>query len=271
MPFMNSNCWKTPDDSTIIMRYMSWEKFESLVTRRQMYFNEVLKYREVDPKEGEIPTSNRVSIDNQYFTLSKEGGQTINIGVNYESKRQVVNFMQHLTCINCWNMAEEESLRMWREYAPSDKDVLVVSTIGAIKKAFEKTQLDVYIGKIKYVDHLSYVEGSPNPLTYCFLKDRETYDWENEVRLMVFDSGIDSEIQRILRDVDTPEQFLKVDFTKVKGVDHVWVDINVSDLISLVILSPWAKPSYYETVEKIMVSNGIDAFVKQSNLCTYRI
>ena len=77
--YQYSDSWKTPNNSIVVFRYFSYEKFHSLVKRKQLYFNEILKYHITDPKEGLIPYANSKNIGTQYLTLEYKGVK-INIG-----------------------------------------------------------------------------------------------------------------------------------------------------------------------------------------------
>ena len=83
---------------------------------------------------------------------------------------------------------------MWNEYALDRHGVIIVSTVGKLIDALSNTKEEIYIGKIKYVSHRTYIHNEPNPFSYAFLKDKAEYEWEDELRLITIDKRNDNKV-----------------------------------------------------------------------------
>lgn len=91
-------------------------------------------------------------------------------------KQQVVRCTQCITGVNCWNLSKKESKRMWGEYAHDKRWVVIVSTVGRLIDVLQNAKEKIYIGKIKYVSHKTYIHKDPNPFSYAFLKDKGEFE-----------------------------------------------------------------------------------------------
>ena len=105
---------------------------------------------------------------------------------DYEKKYKIVNFIQHFICVNCWNINYDENKLMWDKYADDKFGIAIRTNIDSLINAFKYTREEIYIGRIKYVDHSTFINEQSNPFSFAFLKDKELYAWENELRLISF-------------------------------------------------------------------------------------
>lgn len=68
---------------TFIIRYFTYNKFESFIEKRALYFNKVLNYKHSDPNEGLIPEANKKWIKWVYLNLSL-GNERLEMENDYE-------------------------------------------------------------------------------------------------------------------------------------------------------------------------------------------
>ncbi len=123
-------------NSTPIMRYMDYSKFNSLLESSQIYMNGILNFhtKDQDLLEGEIPDSNKMASRGQFLKLEFHG-VIEEISDNPEKKIKAVNFAEHFVCINCWTISKKENKRMWQNYAKDKNSVIIKSSVGRLRKA----------------------------------------------------------------------------------------------------------------------------------------
>ncbi len=84
------------------------------------------------------------------------------------------------TFINCWNIGDDESARMWAEYTTSPESVTISTSFGRLTKLLPTNEL--IISRVKYVD-----ETTPRceffHTTPFFYKDKR-FSFESELRLV---------------------------------------------------------------------------------------
>ena len=265
MAYKYSNSWLTPNNDVVIYRYFKEDKFKSLIETQSLYFNEILKYRKDDIKEGLIPHHNKRCIGRQYLSLTLRG-QTIGVQKSIPKKYQIVNFTQKLTTVNCWNMSSSENKQMWNVYAKDKRAVLIKSNIKGLKESLVNTMRDIYIGKVTYVNHTNYIHRNSNPFSYAFLKDKESFEWEEEVRLISFDfESLECEALNAAMEIYEAKDFFDIDFDSKKGIDHIFVECDLKSLIKEIIVSPWAEDNYIQEIKETLLEYDIDVPVRKSD------
>ncbi|MDO4920602.1 MAG: hypothetical protein Q4E64_02070 [Phascolarctobacterium sp.] len=262
-----SDLWNTPPDDSSIIRYWSYEKFLDLLSRKQIYFREISKFIETDPKEGMIPYANRNILAGGFLRVQFRN-EIIEAYHDYAKLNQIVKFCQHFTCINCWSLSDKENYRMWKEYAGRDNiegAVAIKTTIGNLKDAFSSTKQEVFIGKIKYVRHEKYRNKNYDPFSFAFLKDKVTYDWEKELRLAVVNFDETNKIIQELNGINSIEDFFRINLDKNNGIEYTMVDCNLNKLIDEVILSPWVNTEMEMKIVELLKEKGLgNTVIKQS-------
>lgn len=164
---------KTPGDDVVIWRYMTVEKYLSLLTTSKLFLCRLDNFE--DPWEGAWPKAFLQGLLNE---LKKDGVD----GGNLQSAHKKWLF------VSCWHANEYESAAMWDLYSTKSSGVAVRTTVGALKKSVISSQ-NYTIGQVDYLD----VESDPRSLEFnmlvpAFLK-RMSFKHENEVRLVRFDLG----------------------------------------------------------------------------------
>ena len=264
MPYNMSDSWITPKRGTIILRYCQEFKFKDLIETKTLYFNELLNYRENDKREGLIPEANKEGLGNEYLEVILKG-EKIAAHNDWVKKQKVVTCTQRITGVNCWNLSKKENKRMWNEYALDKRGVIIVSNIGKLIDALNNAKEQIYIGKIKYVSHKTYVHNDPNPFSYAFLKDKAEFEWEDELRLITIDKQNNNEVAYAISKIKKVTDFFDIDFEQIKGVGCIRVNCEVDKLIEGIIISPWADENYYDEIKNFLKGNHINCFLKKSH------
>jgi hypothetical protein len=117
---------------------------------------------------------------------------------------------------NCWHLNLGESDAMWKIYR-NGCGVAIQSTLARFRKALNATDKEIYIGKIRY-----YTEPDDNPpdtptYVWRFMRKRKAFEHEHELRAVFTDSA-------------------------QSGEHGVSIPIYVDELVSKVIISPYAEP-----------------------------
>jgi hypothetical protein len=159
-----------------LLRYMDLWKFEDLLRSNTLYFRRADKF-EGDPLEG---------------TISKEGvhqssrtdeamRRRVNLAPqSYAEMAAYRDITKSVTFVNCWHINNKECPKMWEEYTTSANSILVISSVGLLKKSLERP---VMMSAVKYVD-----EDTPRTefgeRSLFFYKD-SAFAFEKEYRLLI--------------------------------------------------------------------------------------
>ncbi len=162
---------------------MDWPRFLILLKTKRLYFGSVKVLQSVDLFEGSLPTA-----DKQIY-LSHMSEQTLKNGVEAFRRRILVS---------CWHYNDSESLAMWKIYAPMGNGIAIQTSVPDFKKAFDATSVNVYAGRVIYIDYETerFYENVPEiayPLLngfVAFIHKRKIYDWEQEYRALVQDMSV---------------------------------------------------------------------------------
>jgi len=167
--------YKLPPASQTVWRYMDLWKFESMLRTGRLYFRRADKL----PDEGE----GRLSSKEIHGTSESESAfkAAYNLARNdYDEHAAAHEITRSCMFVNCWNIANRESTRMWREYTTSSDSVVVTTSMKAMHRAVQ--QHSIVISRVKYVSNSTpRVEFSHT--TPFFYKDR-CFSFENELRLL---------------------------------------------------------------------------------------
>lgn len=152
-------------DNIVIWRYMSLEKFLSLIENEELYFCRVDLFE--DKHEATLPI-----IDKKNFYYSEENK-------NYWENERKRHF------VNCWIESPHELSLMWTAYAKNG--VAIKSTVGNLKNSLINSPEDIYLSRVRYIDYdrdSSQDAYTPlNILKLLFVK-RSLFNQENEIRLL---------------------------------------------------------------------------------------
>mgnify|MGYP001175590408 CR=1 FL=1 len=206
-------------DNTIIWRYLTLEKFFSLILNRELYFG---KIRDLDDKfEGTRPPKFRFI--NSVAFLGGHSPKYKKARKVYEKKQMEMIQLQkdaYNTLVNCWSMEIPESYALWDIYTGTSSGIAIKSTIGQLKRAIE--------GK-SHLIHITPVDYKSNEIKKFNLDTLVTwktsfYKFEKEVRLYISHSDL----------------------------DFILIPVNIEELISEIYLSPFMPTFAKDTVRKMI-------------------
>ena len=94
--------------------------------------------------------------------------------------------MTRWCAVNCWHLGEHESAAMWDIYVPAGAGVAIRSTFDRLKASLERSETEVYLGKVTYIDHAKDAIPVGNTFTPATHK-RKSLEYESEVRALVYE------------------------------------------------------------------------------------
>jgi hypothetical protein len=252
MPFVSHPAIENLDENVKIVRFMTIEKFLSVLTSGSLYFARSSELG--DEFEGKFPT--------QMIENIKKSNEHTSISDMWDQFR--VN-AQLTTYINCWSMGNEESKIMWEKFTNLN-GVAIISTIGRIKASFMNSDIPIYIGPIKYGDeHLLASKTIGNEFDYWLWKRKEYQD-ECEVRCIMNFPLYGGQSGTILRKVNQPPvayNWSIIDKNETPlGIN---IEVNLYELIDKIVVSPksekWLIP---------VMKNLIERYGLFSEICTVK-
>lgn len=230
--FKEDSRFETPNNKAMIWRYMSFEKFKSLVAEKILYFCSIDTLKQEDPYEGSYYAS-------KFFNDIDSS----------EAKRVVglVNQCGPPMTVNCWYLSDNDSMAMWKLYAKDNKGIAIQSTVGHLKKALSINDEEILIGKIKYTD-----DPIDDPANYtidkfsCITSKRICYNFEKELRAFVWYADDNKRTQ--------------------DGSLRLPVEVDV--LIDRILLAPTSSNERCSKVKKLLADHRVDIPIAVSPLLT---
>jgi|GEM_PF-260651 len=239
----------TPD-STIIWKYLSFDKFLSLLITQSLYFCRSDKFE--DPYEGTISSQTLEQIKTFTDQLDYNNKEEI-----FEQMLSLLNASRKMTLVNCWHINEFESDGMWKLYSNVKNSIAIQTTVGKLKEAIEKTNEDVYIGKVNYVDFdVDFVQAFN--MLGPFIYKRKSFAHEQELRAVIWAPGLNLS--------NTVEQNMEEELT-IPIVQHgksINIDINL--LIERIHISPLSESWFEKIVKSIIAQYQFDFQIVSSVL-----
>ncbi len=228
-----------PNDNTVILRYMDFPKFMSLLQNRKLYFTRADKFE--DPLEGDVPS---VYIDRLLAFYKCDIYKILHDKYDLDTiKKDILGKFKKYrseTFISCWteNRNETESYALWKIYA-KEYGVAIQTTVGKLKEITKSKGAVIY--RVKYIDDSTTNLNVPRfskKLTMesqnFFVYKRAEYCYENEIRAM----------------------FTTDDCYNLE----VLID-NVENFIDKIYISPFAEKWFFDLIKDILVKyelNKID-------------
>ena len=246
-----------PEDRVFLWKYMSLEKFVSLLGTKSLFFTRADKFD--DPFEGFTPPS----VKSFYHDTVAD--------INTLEKFQE-NWPKYILC-SCWHHAEEESMAMWEKYHMHNSGIAVKTTFGDFKDCLSEGY-EVFLGKIEYINHYEYpvpqILSEMSMLYTWYFRKRKTFEYEREFRAIIanpqtfFMKYIDKDGNFISSET-IPEIILNKEFrdTCKTGMSF---NVDVNTLIGEVITSPYSDDWVTETVRSVVKQYGFDFEVNASTL-----
>jgi hypothetical protein len=237
--------FNTPEGNVKLWRYMDFTKLLSVLENKSLFFTRADKFE--DPFEGSYPKANI-----EARKIPPEGSSK-------EDKEKFLQMMQQIgkiaervpkyTAINCWHMNSHESAAMWKLYLKSNEGIAIQTTVDRLISSIVDP-LDIYIGKVNYIDY--DMDGiDPNNMFNAFLHKRKSFEYENEVRAIVQKFVIEGE---------------NINWNKQSMDSGLSVEIDVNRLIENIYVAPSSPTWFGDLVTSVVVKYGYEFKVSQSNL-----
>jgi hypothetical protein len=226
MPYVERPYLVDPADVPV-WRYMNLEKLLSILIDQALFFASVKTLAQSDRYEGQ-PTPAEITASGLMPSVAKELDQ-----YNASTKGSLF--------FSCWHMNDSESDAMWKLYVAGTGGVAVRSSIARIKRCFQKTQEDISLGKIAYIDeYYSSIEFF-NYIVQRFMRKRLAFRHEKEIRLVYYDEN-----QSRL------------------GFPGVLIPVEVNVLIEKIVISPRADDWFLSLVKTLVARLGYNIDVVPS-------
>ena len=135
----------SPEDRDTLWRYLSFEKFASLLSTKSLYFATADEFE--DPFEGRVPPLIMKLYKQHTQRLGEEGSQAI--------IKLWENWRKWVMC-SCWYHGDHESMSMWEreKYSRHNGGVVIKTTMQCLTESFTYAdEADVCIGTVKYIDY----------------------------------------------------------------------------------------------------------------------
>lgn len=217
-------------DSLTLWKYMDFLKFVNILATSKIWFNKI-KYFE-DIYEGKYPTANKIQRAEIY------DGNPPPQYVYDETEK----YARQRLYVLCFHNNEFESAAMWSLYA-KDGGIAIKTTGEKLKKCFQDEQKDIYITPVTYIDYKKDFLPEGN-VFYLGTHKRKSFSHENEIRCMYLNQG---------------------EFLDNFGM---YININVSELIEEIYISPYAPAYMQDTVKSLVTTFGYGIPVMKSPLYT---
>lgn len=276
---------RIPSDETVIRRYLTFDRFESLLEESGLWFSRIDGFS--DQFEATLPKPNADLRD-----AVKHLSGTDTEGVDHNEKMR--DRRDEKTYINCWRIGEDESAVFWDAYIGNELGLAVETTVGDFRRAIDMEVSDGYIesyrqyadstgrdrlealedvydqlsklqiGEVEYVDYdETPIPGSQMSYSRYFHK-RNAFEDEREFRAVFED-------ERAL----TPE-YDGVDSAQLHGLltgeemhtskSGRYVSADTATLLDRVVLAPNSPGPLNELVELTLRDHGLEIPVTRSRL-----
>jgi hypothetical protein len=248
-----------PMENEIIWRYLSLEKFKSMLERKAVFFCRADRFS--DPFEGSVPKREANYRFIEQERIANHNRQPLNLAQAIKNElgtKETHKMLKWLYTVNCWRIGESEADFMWRLYLKSNFGVAIKSNIKSIIQAFSETPENILISKVRYIDYdndiwyhpIEFPYGNYNFITPLFHKRKE-YLHETELRL--------------LHKVDEAEGDENY-WTKQEFEKGVFIDISINHLIDEIVLPPTSDYYIEDKVKELLNDFSLDKPVRKSKL-----
>lgn len=220
------------NNSSVIWRYMDYEKFLDLLMTKELFFS--FPGRQLDDlNEGMLGVNGLLTL--RYSSIFLE---------NFKNSLENLKNERDNYGILCWHKHTAESLQMWKLYTAGGKGVAIKTTVGKLKNYLINLEEDSWINKVSYnsekLNNFHHFDDIfPSILFY---KD-PIYKSESEVRAVI-------------------------KLNEQKGKKRNKFSINLDDLIDEAIMSPFSFMNTEGHLKKIAERfNALDPHKIRTSTC----
>lgn len=235
----------TVADDQVVWRYMDLARFLSIVQTESLWFARADLLG--DPHEGATGEFNRAQWVEMYGEKMADGLSKI----DWSAMRKRFH-------INCWHMNDRESAAMWAVYQTEGRGIAIKSSIGRLKAAVAGTDQAVYIAPIQYIDYTSHFVPEGN-LFHRVMHKRFSYEYEQELRMMVSDRPPSLEIER-----DGKKE--RVQDPTYEPPPGLAVPVDLSSLIEAVHVAPGSADWFVDVVRRVVEDASLPTTVVLSEM-----
>jgi hypothetical protein len=236
------------DPDAVIWRFMDLWKFKRMLNDGALYF------RRAD-----------LLLD-QYEGLLPEGRRTFDL-------REIQDWNHDNACnaqfreaffVNCWHLLTVEIAMMWKDYAK--EGVAVTSRYSLLKAALHGRPDRAFLGLVRYD---SYRGAGGNILRLISTK-RRPYSDEQEVRALLWlTQHLSSGMNRHFGENNYPHP-LPLTPPPPSVPEGVVENVDLSALLTGVVVSPWAAQTTLSDVERLLREKGLTTPVRPSDLTRFK-
>jgi hypothetical protein len=254
-----------PNSLTRSGRYMPFAKFISLISYQALWFSKLNILQ--DTYEGMLPAESKRAMreeDEEFKSWfdSPEHHRQIDAWADDNE-----NDGRELLVVNCWFLGERPSERMWSEYGGSNDAVAIKSTVGRLANNVfvPRDEHRSHIGLVSYVDYSSHRMGSyeaQQAIERAFLKDKERFSHEQEVRIVTMSTKTTSCVSMEGKKYTLEE----VSGKNMNNFENpgLYVCVRLDRLITEVVVPPTAKDWFEKLVRCIVERSNLSAPVTRS-------
>lgn len=247
-------CFISPkSDSALIWRYMNFQKFESILNEKAIFFAKAIKFE--DPYEGLFSEATMVDV-----CSSAENCEEISIEkMMAQSLPKISKDMKELVFVNCWHMSKHESAAMWKLYAQNKAGIAIQSNFEKLKACFSGSHDTVFIGKVRYIDWNN--DKIPrNNYFYPYLYKRKSFECERELRALVYAH------QQTEMTLSYKGKNVSVPTIKPLEGNGKLVTVSLETLIEKVYVSPKSSKRFENKIKKALKQHDLNIEVIKSDL-----
>jgi len=228
-----------------IIRYISFQKFESLITSSKLYFSN--SHKVSDKREGLPSEKDRERL--QSYCENIKGWKKI-------SKDKLFNnpkLIKDVSFLSCWSHGDLDKTECWNRYIKNNEFGIAIITTkrklrDSLKENDDKKHYLFFHGDVEYGNYTRYND----PYSLFFRKDL-WFDWENEYRVLF--QGIKYPLSG------------KSSIKTGLPIDGIQFDINLHKLIEKIILKPGSTiQQYMQTCELLNSINFTECLIAYSNI-----
>ena len=272
-----SNLYDIPDDNVVIMRYMDYKKFSSLIENSELYMS-APKYFDQDSSEGYLIPDVGKFIDAALETAYKQlydkiKSNTISVsGIRFTGIESVDKKLMRDRCskiykhnlkrffISCWTERDIDQDNMWKAYIRQDREhtqeeklktaVAIKTTVGKLKKALAQNIGLFAITRVKYVDL------DTHQIENIKLKDKP-YEDDREIRL-ISDNLMTNRTQWYKMSVMAALGAENFDYNAEPDYSALRAPLILDDFIDEIITSPFSDDGFINELKLFLASKGLN-------------
>jgi hypothetical protein len=263
MPIISHKVGIRVSDDVVLFRYMSFEKYKSLLETRALFFCRADEFKDLN--EGSITqiedrynrSPEKFHYEEKLFGKTGSVFDQENANKNADAMLELHKKVKRATTVNCWHMNSFESEVMWQEYSQNNDGIAVRSNVFRLKKSFDASIEEIRISKVRYIDYSkdSWYDSDDFPIkennifTPIIHKSKELVK-EQELRIYHHD------INREDLGYWETQAFQKGELIK----------IDISTLVECVIFHPTASDEMKDKLKSVTKQYGFDFKFESSRL-----